>query len=261
MIAGDSMFVLKKIISALFMPVPIVLCLFMAGLILLWLNRRQAAARVMLTIGTILFLLAGYGILSDAALKRLEYQYPVLDLEAAREAGVKWVVVLAGAHDTDDSLPVTSQLAPETQARLIEGIRIHRNLPGTRLLVSGGKVFDSRTSAELMARLAKDLGVNLGDISLEDRSKDTHDEAVLLRPVLGKQPFVLVTSAYHMPRSMGLFRAQGMHPIPAPSCHYIHHTRKATPGSFFPGVRGIRNSELAFHEILGILTARIMGQL
>lgn len=255
------MFVLKKIISEFFMPVPIVLGLLIVGLILLRSKRRQAVGRVALAIGTIVLLLAGYGILSDAALKKLEYRYPVLNIEAAREAGVKWVVVLAGAHDSDERLPATSQLAPETQARLIEGIRIYRSLPGARLIVSGGKVFDSRTSAELMAGLAKELGVDSNDIVLEDRSKDTRSEAVFLKPVLGKQPFVLVTSAYHMPRSMGLFRALGMQPIPAPSCHNIHHARKITPHSFFPDAKGVRASELVLHEVLGILGAKGMGQL
>jgi len=255
------MFVLKKVVSEFFMPMPIVLFLLTAGLVLLWQKRRQTAAKIVLTAGSILLLLAGYGILSDAVLKKLEYRYPVLDIRAAQKAGVKWVVVLAGSHDSDANLPVTSQLSPETQVRLIEGIRIYRGLPGTRLLVSGGRVFDSRTSAELMARLAQELGVNREDIVLEDRSRDTHGEAVLLKPVLGSRPFVLVTSAYHMPRSMGLFRALGMQPLPAPACHYIHSSRKVVPGSFFPCMRGIRNSEFVFHEILGTVSARLMGQM
>jgi uncharacterized SAM-binding protein YcdF (DUF218 family) len=261
MITGGGMFVLKKIVSEFFMPMPIMLGLLIAGLVLLWPKRRPAAAKIMLTIGTVVFMLAGYGVLSDAALKKLEYQYPILDIKAAGEAGVKWVVVLAGGHDSDESLPVTSQLAPETQVRLIEGIRIYRSLPGTRLIVSGGKFFDPRTSAELMARLAEELGVNPKDIVLEDRSKDTHDEAVLLRPILGSKPFVLVTSAYHMPRTMGLFRALGMQPIPAPACRYIHNSQKISPGSFFPDMKGIRNSELVFHEVLGIISAKLMGQI
>ncbi|HQI00706.1 MAG TPA: ElyC/SanA/YdcF family protein [Deltaproteobacteria bacterium] len=255
------MFVLKKIVSEFFMPVPIVLSLLVIGIVLLWQKRRQAAAKIVLTTGSILLLFAGYGIISDAVLRKLEYQYPVLDIRAAREAGVKWVVVLAGAHGSDAGLPVTSQLAPETQVRLVEGIRIYRSLPGTRLLVSGGKVFDSRTSAELMASLAGELGVNPEDITLEDRSRDTHGEAVLLKPVLGSRPFVLVTSAHHMPRAMGLFKALGMQPIPAPACHYTRNSRKIAPGSFFPDTMGIRNSEFVFHEILGIVTARLMGQM
>lgn len=255
------MFILKKIVSEFFMPMPIILCLLVAGLVLLRQKRRQVAAKVMLAIGSVVFLLTGYGVLTDAVLKSLEYRYPVLDIRAAREAGVKWVVVLAGGHDSDAGLPVTSQLAPETQVRLIEGIRIYRSLPGTRMIVSGGKVFDTRTSAELMAGLAGELGTNIRDIVLEDKSRDTHDEAVLLKPRLGSRPFVLVTSAYHMPRAMGLFRALGMHPIPAPACHYIHASRNISPDTFFPDMKGVRNSEFVFHEILGIISAKLMGQM
>jgi uncharacterized SAM-binding protein YcdF (DUF218 family) len=255
------MFILKKIVSGFLMPVPIVLGLLIAGLVLLWLRRRQMAAKILLTIGTIVLLLVGYGVLSDTALEKLEQQYPILDIKYARGAGVKWVVVLAEGQVSDENLPVTSQLSPVTQVRLNEGIRIYRRLPGTRLILSGGKIFDTRTCAELMARLAGDLGVNPKDIVLENGSRDTHEEAVLLKPLLGKEPFVLVTSAYHMPRSMGLFRALGMNPVPAPANHYILKSSRITPDSFFPDVRGIRNSELVFHEYLGIVSAKLMGQM
>ncbi|MCK9263422.1 MAG: hypothetical protein M0R18_06365 [Deltaproteobacteria bacterium] len=58
--------------------------------------------------------------------------------------GVQWVVVLAGGHVSNESLPVTSQLLDETLVRLAEGIRIQQNLPGARLLVSGGCISSPR---------------------------------------------------------------------------------------------------------------------
>lgn len=251
------MFILKKIITQFFMPLPFVLELLIIGVVLLWFTKRQAAAKILLTAATLLLLAMGFGILSDSALKKLENTYPPLDIEAAREAGIQWVVVLAGGHSSDASLPVTSQLAPETQVRLNEGIRIYRRLHGARLLVSGGRVFDPKTSAELMAKLARELGVNPGDIVLEDTSQDTDDEARLIEPMLGKQRFILVTSASHMPRSMALFTARGMQPIPAPVCHYIHEDEKTSPGDFFPMLLKIHNCEIVIHETLGLVSAEI----
>ncbi len=251
------MFIMKKVISGILMPVPFILELLIAGLILLWFTKRQVAAKLIITLATFLLLLAGFGIVSDTILYRLENMYPPLDIQAARQGNVSWVVVLAAGHTSDRSLPVTSQLAPDTQVRLNEGIRLHRKLPGSRLLVSGGKFVDPVPVAALMAELARDLGVEPRDIVLEDRSKDTEDEAEFIKPMVGKDRFILVTTASHMPRSMALFEEQGMHPMPAPVGHAVIDTGKTGPSSFFPGAARLRNSELMAHEVLGLLSIEI----
>ncbi len=171
------LFFLKKLVSQLFMPVPFILELLLLGLAFLWFTKKQISGKIVVTIAATLLLFSGFGIISDTVLYRLETMYPPVNLDQAREAGVKWVVVLAGGHDADESLPVTTQLGYETQVRLNEGIRIHRSLPRAKLLVSGGKVFSEKSSAELMERLAVELGVDAKDIVLEDRSLDTGEEA------------------------------------------------------------------------------------
>lgn len=251
------MFILKKVITQFFMPIPFVLGLLIMGIALLWFKKRQVAARIMLTVATLMLLAMGFGLFSDSALMKLENTYPPLDIETAQQAGIRWVVVLAGGHSSDPGLPVTSQLAPETQVRLNEGIRIYRSLRGAKLLLSGGRVFDPKSSAELMAELARELGVNPKDIVLEDESQDTEDEARLIKPMLGKQRFILVTSASHMPRSMALFTARAMQPIPAPVCHYIHADERITPWDFFPLLPRIHNCEIVIHETLGLLSAEL----
>jgi uncharacterized SAM-binding protein YcdF (DUF218 family) len=253
------MFVLKKIIAGMFMPLPLVLELLVAGVILLWFTRRQVLGKIIVTFAMLLLLFEGFGVFSDTVLDKLESMYPPLNIQEAQKARVKWVVVLAGGHTMDERLPVTSQLAPETQVRLNEGIRVFRSLPGARLLVSGGGVFSSVTSAELMARLAVDLGVDPRRIVLENMSKDTGDEADLIQPLVGAELFVLVTSAYHMPRSMALFRAKGLRPVAAPTCHYALNSDTLSPGEFFPGARKIRNAEVVTHEILGLLALQLSG--
>lgn len=255
------MFLLKKIITQFFMPLPIVAGMLVVGLFLLWFTGRRRAAGVLLTAATLMTLIIGYGILCDSALAGLERRYPPLDIQAARNAGVQWVVVLAGGHVSSESLPVTSQLLHETQVRLIEGIRIHRSLPGAKLLVSGGSFLDPKASATLMAELACELGVDPALIVVEDESKDTDDEAALINPIVGRRRFILVTSAYHMPRSMALFKAQGMQPMAAPVGHLILDPDYTAPRSFFPGSDKIRNCEMVVHEALGIVHAYITGKL
>jgi uncharacterized SAM-binding protein YcdF (DUF218 family) len=253
------MFVLKKIVSGMFMPLPLVLELLVAGIVLLWFTRRQVLGKIVVTAAMFLLLFEGFGVFSDIVLDKLESMYRPVDIREVREARVKWVVVLAGGHTVDGRLPVTSQLAQETQVRLIEGIRIFRALPESMLLVSGGGVFSPVSSAELMARLAADLGVDPKRIVVENMSRDTGEEADLIRPMVREEPFVLVTSAYHMPRSMALFEARGMRPVAAPTCHYSLYPDSVSPREFFPEARKIRTAEIVVHEVLGLIALQLSG--
>jgi uncharacterized SAM-binding protein YcdF (DUF218 family) len=244
-------FLLKKIMSGFLMPLSILLCLFLWGLIMLRTNRTRLTAKKVLTFTFLILVLLSYGALSYWPLQELENIYPPIDIKWVRPNNIKWVVVLAGAPE-------------ETYVRLTEGIRIYRSLPGTKLIMSGGKLFTAspEPSSSKMARIATGLGVNPQDIVQENISRDTKDEARIIRSMIHETPFVLVTSAYHMPRSMALFRAQGMHPIPAPTGHHIlPDERYLSPYWFFPNTYNIMDAEIVLHEVLGIISAWAMGQL
>ena len=232
------------------MPMSILLVLFFFGIITLWSTKRQRAAKIILTLTCLLLVFLSYGFVSYWPLERLESLYPPLDVKMTRLNDITWVVVLAGEDQ-------------ETVVRLAEGIRIYRSLPGARLLVSGGKVYPTAPApaSEEMARMAVELGVNPADIVQESISRDTKDEAKIIKSMLGVKQFILVTSAYHMPRSMALFRAQGMRPKPAPTGFLIKEANHLSPVRFFPSAESIHDAELVVHEVLGILSARIMGQL
>ncbi|NIA11024.1 MAG: hypothetical protein GWP10_15165 [Nitrospiraceae bacterium] len=99
------------------------------------------------------------------------------------------------------------------------------------------------------------------DILLESASKDTKDEAHLIKDIVGNDGFILVTSASHMPRSMALFEKHGMRPIPAPTEYLVKESRKIDPSIFFPSAEGLRKTERAFHEYLGLGWTWLMGQI
>ena len=245
------MFLLKKIMSGFLMPLSILLGLFLIGLIMLRTNRTRLIAKKVITFTFLIFVLLSYGALSYWPLQKLENIYPPIDIKSVRPNNIKWVVVLAGAPE-------------ETCVRLTEGIRIYRSLPGAKLIVSGGKVVDAapEPSSSKMARIATGLGVNAEDIVQENLSRDTKDEARIIRSMIHETPFVLVTSAYHMPRSMALFKAQGMRPIPAPTGrHILPDERYLSPYWFFPNAYNILDAEIVLHEVLGIISAWAMAQL
>ncbi len=153
-------------------------------------------------------------------------------------------------------------MAGESLQRLVEGIRLYNLLPGSRLILSGGTAFgDIITSAEVMKQVALELSVPENDILMEPDSMDTKDEAMLIKDMVGDEPFVLVTSAYHMKRSIALFNKHGLSPAPAPTVHYIKKRQNLSPGAFFPSYTNIKHAEIIVREKLGIAWAKLRGQI
>lgn len=255
------MFFFKKLVTPFLMPVSFCLALLVSGLVLLWLTRRQRAGRRLVTAGALLLLMLGYSAVSSRLLATLERQNaPAADVSQA--AGrVRWVVVLGGGSSADESLPAGMRLSEASQARLVEGIRLQRQLPGSRLLLSGGAVFGSAADAETMRVLAVELGVDPSALDLDTVSPDTETQAEVVRGRLGAEEFYLVTSASHMPRSLALFRKAGTNPIPAPTHFLVHSDRSLTPADFFPSAGGLRRAEAATYEYLGLAWAKVRGRI
>ena len=159
------MFLFKKIVAPLFFPVPLCLEILLLGLILLWFTKKQKAGRIIVSIGVGLIIIFSYGTCQDILLRSLENKYPSL-INLQEVDDVKWVVVLGGGHSSDPELPVTGQISKAALLRLVEGIRIHRNLPGSKLILSGGGGFDPVPNARIMADVASILGINDSDMVL-----------------------------------------------------------------------------------------------
>ena len=261
------MFILKKIISAFIYPLPFSLLLSFLGLYFLWFTNKQRTGKIVMSVGLVILTLFSYSILANKLLRPLERQYDKFEIkissavpETEGGSAIKFIVVLGGGHTSDPELPMISQIGKGSLVRLIEGIRIYRKYPGAKLLVSGGNIFDPVSEAEIMARIAREIGVPERDIILESKSKDTRDEALFIKPVVGKEPFVLVTTASHMPRSMALFKKLGMNPIPSPIGHSVKDGQGLHYYSFFPSTGNIHKAELAIHEYLGLSWAKLRGQ-
>lgn len=258
------MFLIKKVISQFLFPLPLCLGISFMGLFLLCFTQRQRLGKAFISIGLITLMLLSYGFISDRLLRPLESRYAPYVGEGAADIPkhpVRFVVVLGGSHTSDPKLPLTSQITDSSLVRLAEGIQIYRKQPGSKLVLSGGKVFDPVPNAEVMAGLARDLGVDRDDIIVESRPKDTNDEACIMKPIVGSAPFFLVTSASHMPRAMALFKKLGMNPIPAPTRHRVKSNQALGPGSFFPNAGDLHKSETAVYEYLGIAWTKLRGQI
>ena len=260
------MFMVKKIVAPFFYPVSLCLGVLILGLFFLWATRRQRLGKVLVTLWTVLLLLLSLPFISRETVTPLERRYPALlhpDKIAWQghdsEASTKWIVVLGGGHVSDPRLPADSQINTAPLRRIVEGVRLYKAIPGSKLLLSGGGVFDPVPEAEVMAQLAVLLGVKPQDILKEPDSRDTADEAEIIAKMIGRESFILVTSAAHMPRSMALFRRQGLQPIPAPADFRAPKTQSSDPASFFPGVGSLGQTHIALHEYMGLAWAWLRG--
>jgi len=112
-----------------------------------------------------------------------------------------------------------------------------------------------------MAKMAMALGSNKKELVLESESKDTKDQAALIKKIIGNDRFILVTSASHMARSMALFQSKGMNPIPAPIGYRVKKREKISPAMFFPSSKGIDKMEQVVYEYIGTVWARLRGQI
>lgn len=261
------MFILKKIVSQFFYPVGLCLVILILGLFCLWATRRQRLGKVLATLGTVLLLLCSSSLISSGLLAPLERRYPALlhpeTISWGPESSTspKWIVVLGAGHVSDPRLPTNSQISATALVRMVEGVRLHKAVPGSKLLVSGGAVFDPVPEAEVMARIAELLGVKPQDIRLESDARDTAEEAAIIAKMIGKEKFILVTSAAHMPRSMALFRKRGLQPIPAPADFQVRRTERLPPGWFFPSSSSLNQVQTAVHEYLGLAWAWLRGEI
>ncbi len=240
------------------MPVAMFLCV--AGLVLLWFTKRKKAGRVLTTAGFALVFVFSLGPVAESLVMVKERAYPAYERQKGFDP--EYVVVLGGGNTADPALPPTSQLGRNSVVRLVEGIRVYRMHPGSRLILSGGAVTDQVTNAAAMATVALALGVPERDMILEERPWDTKDEARYIRETVNGSPFVLVTSASHMPRAMALFRGQALDPVPAPTQHLATGMDWFPAGSdeLLPDSEYMNMTERFVYETLGLWWAGIRGQ-
>lgn len=251
------LFLVKKFLGDLLMPVPIlILLLFWAFFLLLRRKTRWVGSLVVLGTAVLMFL-ASYSPLTDRYIDRFESRIPAY--RHNQQAPISHIAVLGSWHKTNAERPLTSQIDSSGIVRLTEGIRIYRLNPGSKLIFTGyrGVNQDEVSYPVKLRELARALGVPDNDILIFDGPRDTVEEARLIAREFPRSELVLVTSALHMPRALGLFRGAGLNPTPAPTEHL---SQPLASWWTFPDAGTLARTERWAHEGLGYLWARLMGQ-
>jgi uncharacterized SAM-binding protein YcdF (DUF218 family) len=239
----------KHCVGVLAKPLALSLLLAIAAAVLQFRGRRRIAAWLLVIAAAIIYL-GAIGPVSNALLGPLEGQYS--PLRDGSLPAVGYVVVLGSGYAPHDGIPVTGALDQDGMVRIVEGVRLMHRLGDMRLVVSGG-ARDGGTSPALgYAKLARELGIDNRAIVVLDGTLDTGNEARSVAALIGKTPFILVTSSYHMPRAMRLMEHAGARPIPAPTGQLVDPSAPTRWEDFFPSSSAMGKTERALHEYLGI---------
>lgn len=227
-------YILKKILSAFLHPVGLCLVLLAVGLILLRRRRHSRLGVWLVSLATVWLLVTSLPITSYFIVRPLEAAAgPRIDPGALKTAGVEHIVVLGG-----DS---------PGYPRVAEAVRLWRHVPGVRVILSD----NGKPSGADAQRFAVELGVPRDALVAKTGARDTGDEANLFVDTVGNKPFALVTSAYHISRSMKLFQAQGLNPVAAP-CEHRSKEFPSLATCLLPSADALLTTQLALHEYLGL---------
>ena len=245
------------LVHALLNPFYVFLFLLLASGLFYYLSRYRLAQIAGFS-GVIWLLLVSCSPLPGFLTKKREQRYQLLHL--SQEKGLDslaHVVVLGAGHSNAPSYPVYSRLSEPALKRLLEGVRIHQALPGTRLVCSGYSKTGRQSQAEALAEMALQLGVSPTDTILQPHAVNTEAEARTFANRFGSDHrLVLVTSALHMPRAMFWFQHHDLDPIPAPTNHLVMPDPGHEPFSWKPSLKKIEMTQKLLHEYAGMLYAQ-----
>jgi uncharacterized SAM-binding protein YcdF (DUF218 family) len=250
------MFELKRVLGALLMPLPIA-AFFAVAALMAWRLKRSRLARIAILASAAVAFGASIAPIANGLLRPLEYRYHAIPRPGSIVPPLRYVAVLGSGYEPDEGLPVTAALDSDGVVRLTESVRLLRQLPAARLIVSGGGVGGSAASAHGYALAAGALGVPISQIVVIDSPRDTRAEITAIHNIVGDAPVLLVTSAAHMVRAMAYCGRAGLHAVPAPTGNLTRVRWSWTLSALVPSGRSLHKTEIALHEYFGLLAMKL----
>jgi len=254
-------FILSKTIGFFALPSNIVATLAALGVALMFTRFRRAGRRLA-TLGVVLLLLAGLSPLGNILIYPLEQRFPPWDAAGGAPTGI---VVLGGAISPDVSAAHGTPALTEAAERLTAIAELARKYPAARIIYSGGNarlLLVRGNEAEYALAMFESFGIARERLVAEDKSHNTVENARFSKALADPKPgerWLLVTSAYHMPRAIGIFRQAG---FPVEAYPVDWRTRGAIdlmmPFDSLTG--GLRRTDTAVREWVGLFAYWITGQ-
>jgi len=254
-------FILSKTVGFFTIPSNFLLAIGLLGVVLLCTRFRRLASWLVVT-SLVLIALVGFSPLGNVLLLPLEQRFPPWDASRGPPDGI---VVLGGAILPEVSLARGAVALNESAERITGTAELARRYPNARIIFTGGTsslMFDAPVEAPIAVKEFEALGIAHERITAEEQSRNTIENAVFSRLLADPKPgerWLLVTSAFHMPRAIAAFRAAGF-PVEAYPVDWRTRGPIDAAEPFASFTDGLARTDLAMHEWIGLLAYRLGGQ-
>jgi uncharacterized SAM-binding protein YcdF (DUF218 family) len=259
---ANLFFLLSKTLGIMIMPTNFLIELGLLGVLLLA-TRFVRLGRGLLVASVLLLAICGFSPLGNLMLYPLEQRFPQWDAARGAPDGI---IVLGGAIEADISaahgVPVTNSAAD----RMIAGAALARQYPHARIVFTGGSanlISNDAKEADYAGEIWASLGISKARLVMERLSRNTHENAEFTKALVAPKPherWLLVTSAYHMPRSVGLFRKAGFAVEPYPVDWRVGGGADILDFTDYP-LDGWSRTDIAAREWIGLLVYRLTGRI
>ncbi|OAN44021.1 hypothetical protein A6A04_09065 [Paramagnetospirillum marisnigri] len=256
------MFILSKVLGALTDPSTLFLLAVILGCLLLLSRRLRAWGRRVLVVSVLAALLVAVVPVERLALTWLENRFPI---PAALPDHVDGIIVLGGGINPLVSARRGQPTVNSAITRLTAMLPLARNYPEARVIFSGGSgmmLEQSFKEAHYAKEFIEQIGQDPSRFLYEDQSRNTHENALfshaMAKPKLG-ETWLLVTSAFHMPRAVGSFRAIGWPVLPYPVDFHTTGEVPTLSDLRFNLAAASSGLGLVLHELTGLAAYRVFG--
>lgn len=252
---------LSKIIWFFATPSNLLPSVALLGLLLALFTRFRRVPLYIATFSIITLFLCGLAPVANWVMLPLEQRFPP---HMEKEVSVDGIIVLGGSVMGDETM-LRGQLAiNDAGERIIALGDLARQYPKARIIFTGGGgtlMFGGTAEADAVKIYAETLGVLPERIEFESQSRTTRENAILTREMVNPQKserWLLVTSAWHMPRAVGSFRKAGFDVIAYPVDFRTRGPQDVTRTFAFVS-EGLRRLDLASKEWAGLIGYRLAG--
>ncbi len=255
-------FYASKVLWFFATPSNLLVVLTLAGALLAAGARTRAPGRVLALTGAASLLVLGLSPAASWLMRPLEARFPPVTDHARPVTGF---IVLGGALAPDNSTALGQPVLNEAGERIVAALDLARRHPGARIVLPGGSgrlVPEDFTEADVTARVLEERGVSRDRIVVENRSRTTAENAAFTRELVAPRPgerWLLVTSAWHMPRSVAVFRHAGF-PVEAYPVDFRTVGGAELGRPFGTVSEGLRRFDVAAKEWIGLAGYRLSGR-
>jgi uncharacterized SAM-binding protein YcdF (DUF218 family) len=255
-------FALSKTLGIMLLPTNFLIGLGLLGALLLF-TRFAALGRKLVFASVVLLAICGFLPVGNMLLVPLEQRFPPWDDTRGAPDGI---IVLGGSIDPELSAAHGVTVFKGSVDRIIAAAGLAHRYPNARIVFSGGSANlvsdDSAKEADYAVSVFESLGIASNRLIVERRSRNTQENAefskALVSPKAGER-WLLVTSAYHMPRSIGVFRKAGFAVEPYPADWRTGGRMDRLGFSTFAS-EGLDHTDSALREWMGLAAYRISGK-